>query len=109
MTISDDGTGESGGWQQASVRLKIKRWVEVYPEFWECPQMTFGMPLRNVAQGQISAEEAARISADVASKASRKVMRANLTIPQGIYCVRLKDEMDMSLRKRVAGSRVTQP
>jgi hypothetical protein len=71
--------------------------------------MTFGMPLRNRAQGQISADEAARISADVASKASRKIMRANLTIPQGIYCARLKDEMDISLRKRVDGSRVTQP
>ncbi|XXX77290.1 hypothetical protein WMF30_00760 [Sorangium sp. So ce134] len=108
-TIPDDGTGESGGWQQASVRLKVKRWVEVYPEFWECPQMTFGMPLRNAAQGHIPADEAARIGADVASKASRKVIRENLTIPQGIYCVRLKDEMDVGLRKRVAGSRVTQP
>ncbi|XXX73307.1 hypothetical protein WMF30_37235 [Sorangium sp. So ce134] len=108
-TIADNGTGPSGGWQEASVRLKIKRWVEVYPEFWECPQMTFGMPLRNRAQGQISADEAARVSAEVATNASRKVMRANPTIPQGIYCARLKDEMDISLRKRVDGSRVTQP
>ncbi|WP_437276060.1 hypothetical protein WME90_33095 [Sorangium sp. So ce375] len=108
-TIPDDGTGESGGWQKATVRLKVKRWVEIYPEFWECPQMTFRMPLRNRAQGQIPADEAARISADVATRASRKIMRANPTIPRGIYCTMLKDEMDISLRKRVDGSRVTQP
>jgi hypothetical protein len=108
-TIPDDGTGESGGWQKASVRLKIKRLAFAGLESWECPEMTFGMPLRNSAQGHIPADIAARISASVATKASRKVMKENLTIPQGIYCARLKDEMDVSLKKRVAGSRVTQP
>ncbi|WP_437895667.1 hypothetical protein [Sorangium sp. So ce124] len=56
---------------KATVSLKAKRWTEIHPEFWECPQMTFGMPLRNKSQGQIPANEAARISADVATKASR--------------------------------------
>ncbi|XXY18787.1 hypothetical protein WME88_03935 [Sorangium sp. So ce216] len=106
--IEDDGTRTPGGWQEASVDFKIKRWVDIYPEFWSC-QMTIGVPLRNEKQGNITAEMAAVISAKVASTASRKIMKSNMHVPQGIYCFKFTEEMKVRMPEAVSGARVTKP
>ncbi|WP_437710171.1 hypothetical protein WMF45_36045 [Sorangium sp. So ce448] len=106
--IEDDGTQTPGGWQEAAVDFKIKRWVDVYPEFWSC-KMTIGVPLRNEAQGKISAELAAAISAKVSSTASRKIMRSDIHMPQGIFCFKFTEEMKVRMPEAVKGARVTKP
>ncbi|WP_437312990.1 hypothetical protein [Sorangium sp. So ce385] len=90
------------------MEFKIKRWVDTYPEFWSC-YMTIGVPLRNEQQGKISAELAAAVSAKVASAASRKIMKSNLRMPQGIYCIKFKDEMTVRMPEAIGGARVTKP
>jgi hypothetical protein len=104
--IADDGTGDSGGWQAASVVLKVKRWIGVFPEVWECPQLTFGTPLRNTVQGKISAEMAAVASAKVATEESGKLKDVE---EQGIYCFKLKQNLQLRFPLVIAGATVKQP
>jgi hypothetical protein len=106
-TIPDDGTGTPGGWQKASVSLKFRRWVGLLPEVWTCPQITIGMPLQNAAQGKISADMAASISAEVATQVSGAVMTDD--IPPGIFCFKFKEEMRSRIGKAVKGATLSSP
>jgi hypothetical protein len=108
-TLADDGTAPAGGWQQASVSLKINRWVGLLPESWTCPQMTFGMPLRNEVQGKISAEMAASVSAELTTKIAHELKETQDDMPQGIFCFKLKEELKSRIGKAVKGARVTSP
>ena len=106
--VVDDGKDEAGGWQEAVVKLKIRRWVGLAPESWDCP-LKIGTPLRSVANGKISPEIAASASAEVATEASDAIMTASPSIPQGIFCSLLKDQMNIMIKKIVAGSKVALP
>lgn len=103
--VADDGTGKAGGWQQASVVLRVARWTSWTPESWSCPQMTIGMPLRNELQGKISAEMAASVSAQLATQVSGELK----DIPQGVFCFRLKEEMNNRIGKIIFGATVKSP
>jgi hypothetical protein len=103
--IPDDGEGESGGWQQAKAVLKIRRLVGLTYETFSCPQMTIGTPLRNKKQGKISAEMAAEISAEIATYVTGIIDQ----VPQGIFCVKLKDGMTKMIPQAISGAKVTQP
>lgn len=103
--IPDDGQGDGGGWQEAKVVLKFKRSVGATYESFTCPQMTIGTPLRNKAQGKITATMASETSADIATYVTGVIDQ----VPQGIFCVKLKDGMDKMMRQAISGSRVTQP
>lgn len=104
--IPDDGIGEAGGWQTASLVFKVKRWTNLLPEAWECPQMTFGAPLRNKAQGKISSEFAASVAAGLATQVSHTLKDVE---EHGIYCVQLKESLKTSFPKLIVGAKVTQP
>lgn len=100
-TIEDDGTGLGGGWQEATATLKFFRWTGFFPENWECPALTIGMPLRTQGNGKVPASTAASITAAVATQASANVMDIKPELPQGIFCSKFKEEM-----KRLFGSEV---
>lgn len=104
--IPDDGTSEPGGWQEAKAILKIKRLIGIATyETFTCPQMTIGTPLRNQAQGKISAERAAQESADIATYVTGVIDQ----VPQGIFCVKLKEGMAKMMPQAISGARVQQP
>jgi len=104
-TIPDDGTDESGGWQEAKAALYVKRTYLTIEESFTCPQITIGTPLRNKKQGKISAERAARESADVATYVSHVIR----DVPQGIFCFKLKDGMGKMMPQAISGATVQQP
>ena len=106
VIIPDDGKGDGGGWQAASVVLKVARWTELFPETWACPQITFGMPLRNKLQGKISPEMAASVSAQLATEISHELKDVE---QQGIYCFKMKEALKSRIGKIVYGATVTQP
>lgn len=91
--VADDGTGTGGGWQQAVSSLRIVRLnYLVIPEVWHCP-VTIGMPLRTTINGPISHKLAASITAQVANQAAIKVRSESPDLPQGIFCLTIKNEM----------------
>jgi hypothetical protein len=106
--VADDGKDKGGGWQEAVVKLKIRRWIGWAPESWECP-LKIGTPLRSEANGKISPEIAASAGAEVATEASDLIMSTSPSIPQGIFCSLLKDQMNAMLTKIIAGSKVSLP
>jgi hypothetical protein len=104
--IPDDGKAEPGGWQEAKVTLKIKRLIGIMTyESFTCPQMTIGTPLRNKDQGKISAQMAAETSAEIATYVTGVIDE----VPQGIFCVKLKEGMTKMMPQAISGSRVSQP
>lgn len=105
--IADDGKDQGGGWQEAVVNLKIRRWTGWAPESWECP-VNIGTPLRSLANGKISPEIAANASAEVATEASDVIMTGSPSMPQGIFCLKLREMMNAMLPKIIAGSTVKQ-
>ena len=96
---------DGGGWQEAKVTLKVKRWTGLLPESWSCPQMTFGTPLRNKKQGKISAEFAAIACAQLATMVSGELR----DLPQGIFCFKLKEQLSTRIGGVISGATVTQP
>lgn len=89
-TIKDDGTGDAGGWQEARARLTIGDKRPVMFAGWDC-EVKVGMPLRTAAHGRISADEAAKVSAKVATKAVRTLMPEQPPgkWPPGVFCTKL--------------------
>jgi hypothetical protein len=63
------------------------------------------MPLRNELQGKILADTAASVSAALATTVAGELR----DLPQGIFCFRLKEEMNTRIRALVKGATVTQP
>lgn len=86
--IPDDGKDEGGGYQAAVATLSYFRWTSILPEQWSCG-LTVGMPLRTLANGTVSAAQAATYAADVASTASFTLMSSKPELPQGIFCSKL--------------------
>lgn len=103
--IPDDGGGESGGWQHAKVSLHIKRTLGTTYESFTCPQMTIGTPIRNKKQGKISATFAAETSAEIATYVTGVIDQ----VPQGIFCIKLKDGMEKMMPQAISGATVSQP
>jgi hypothetical protein len=103
--IPDDGTDESGGWQAAKVSLHIKRSLGIVNESFTCPQMTIGTPLRNKKQGKISPTFAAETSAEIATYVTGVIDQ----VPQGIFCIKLKDGMEKMMPQAISGATVSQP
>jgi len=91
-TIPDDGTGKGGGWQVATGTLKFFRWTTLVPESWQCT-LTVGMPLRTMLNGVVTPSTAATITADVATTSAHKVADETPDLPQGIFCISLKNMM----------------
>ena len=108
--VSDDGSGEAGGWQAATAGLNIVRWTSVIPEYWTCT-VKVGMPLRTVIHGKISAATAASVAAGVATQASSTVRNIEPPLPQGIFCAKLKDEMSRIFKNELKsyGARMETP
>lgn len=108
--LPDDGSGEAGGWQAATAGLNIVRWESLIPEFWTCT-VKVGMPLRTVVHGKISAETAASVAAGVATQAAGTVRKIQPPLPQGIFCVKLKDEMTRIFKNELKsyGARMENP
>jgi hypothetical protein len=104
-TIPDDGTDEAGGWQEAKVSLFVKRTYALTVESFTCPQITIGTPLRNSSQGKISPERAAEASAEIATYVSGVIK----DVPQGIFCIKLKEGMAKMIKQAIHGATVKQP
>jgi hypothetical protein len=101
-TVADDGKDVAGGWQVATTTLQFFRWTSLVPESWEC-SVTVGMPVRAAAYGVISANQAATMTAQVATSASFVVMNSTPELPPGIYCVKLKSEMAAEFPEKFKG------
>jgi hypothetical protein len=96
--IPDDGMDKGGGWQQALVNLKYVRMLP--PEgSWVCT-FTVGMPLRSEADGVISPDYAASITAGVINDAWTKVRNDLPDAPGGIFCASFKTETTTLFAKR---------
>jgi hypothetical protein len=108
VDVADDGTGEAGGWQKASATLKFFDWRKVLPNFWTC-SVTVGVPLRTKERGKLAAGDAASITANIATQASRKVMHTKDEWPVAEqYCGKFRDEMLAIFRQKYTwiGARV---
>lgn len=67
--IADDPSAPAGGWQVAEPTLKFVDARQDPPASWTCTYR-FGIPLRTVVHGKISASDAAEIAAEVATLGS---------------------------------------
>ena len=104
-TIPDDGTDDAGGWQEAKASLFIKRTYLAVTESFTCPQITIGTPLRNQTQGKITPQMAAKVSAEIATYVTGIIK----DVPQGIFCIKLKEGMAKMMKQAIHGSTVKQP
>ncbi len=100
VTIADDGEGAAGGWQQASVVLSFRRWTGLLPESWDCPSMTFGMPVRAQMYGTIGPNDAAIMSANVANSATAIAMHPpnGVDPPPGVFCSQLPGKTGIMMK-----------
>jgi hypothetical protein len=94
-TIPDDGKGDGGGWQEAKAKIPISDPRGSMFRGWIC-KIHVEMPLRTKANGSISADRAAKASADVATKAWKKVMPRQPPgeWAPGAFCVQFRAEME---------------
>lgn len=93
-TVPDDGKDAAGGWQVSGASLRFYRWLDsdVLPETWVCP-VVVGMPVRTAANGVVPPDQASAMSAGVATAAGHTLMHGPVTLPPGIFCGKLKPEM----------------
>ena len=103
--VQDDGRGKAGGWQRASAVLKFADWRGFGPNFWQC-SLTVGVPIRSEAAGRISPEQAAQITAAVATEASSVVMHSRPAWVGAAYCIAFREKMRemFSSRYRIAAT-----
>lgn len=91
-TIEDDLSAPSGGWQEARPTLKFVDDRQDPPDSWSCT-FTFGIPLRTVAHGKISASKAADIAAEASTFGSSFAMHKKASwVPQD-FCNQFVNEM----------------
>lgn len=89
--VDDDGTDEAGGWQEASRTFSFVDNRDP-PRGYSC-YIKVGMPLRSAAQGKISHERAADMSATVLSFAGSTVIRQQDSWVTAAFCEALRTEM----------------
>jgi hypothetical protein len=99
--VAYDGTSVSGGWQEAKADLYFVHNIEGDAA---CI-VRIGMPLRSEVWGNISADRAAVISADVANASARELYdhQGGEDLPPGIFCDRFKSEMRIRFDKECKG------
>lgn len=109
VIVKDDGTSDPGGWQEAATTLKFADGRQDPARIWTC-KVTIGMPLRTNAQGSISQEDAAEMSADIATRASSDVMRSRPAWLTAEFCKAFKQEMQAAFDgiHKGLGARVNQ-
>ncbi len=101
VELPDDGTDSGGGWQVAKAVVPIYDNRKLNPlGMWEC-KVKVGMPLRTTKDGKISANKAAKMSADVAEIAWRNVLprRPPGEWTSGTFCQFYWQEMQNVFKK----------
>lgn len=112
VIVKDDGEGEAGGWQDASAKLNFVTTDDghILPYFFRCP-VTVGMPIRSKHNGRISAQYAARITAEVTTEITEAMMHERDWRGEGeAYCDQLRTRMQRALQAapyEVHGTKVT--
>lgn len=91
-TQQDDPSLPAGGWQEADPTLSFADGRQDPPASWSCT-FNFGIPLRTVAHGQISASKAAQIAAEVATFGSQIAMRKKPSWVPADFCNQFITEM----------------
>jgi hypothetical protein len=76
-----------------------------YPQEYQLPQPSYGTPLRNQTQGKITPQMAAEVSAEIATYVTGIIK----DVPQGIFCIKLKEGMAKMMKQAIHGSTVKQP
>lgn len=103
----DDGKDAAGGWQEANTRLTFVDGRHLIPQAWTC-DVQIGMPIRTSSGRKISTADAAHMSADVATKASIKVMHSQSSWLAVLYCFALEAEMQRMFKQQygILGQRI---
>lgn len=93
-TLPDDGKEDGGGWQEAKANVSISDSRGEMFLGWTC-KVKVGMPLRTKAHGQVNAKRAARVSADVGTRAYNNVLprRPPGEWTPGTFCPLFRKEM----------------
>jgi hypothetical protein len=93
-TLPDDGKDEGGGWQEAKANVSISDHRGDMFLGWTC-KVKMGMPLRTRAHGVVNAKRAARVSADVGTRAYKNVLprRPPGEWTSGTFCPVFRKEM----------------
>lgn len=93
-TLPDDGKDEGGGWQEAKANIAISDHRGDMFLGWTC-KVKVGMPLRTKAHGVVNAKRAARVSADVGTRAYKNVLprRPPGDWTSGTFCPVFRKEM----------------
>lgn len=93
-TVKDDGKDAAGGWQVSGAMLKYARLPSfgIIPDTWSC-SVVIGMPLRTAVNGIVPPDQAANMSAGIATAASTVLEHGGPKLPPGIFCSKLKPTM----------------
>ncbi len=93
-TLPDDGKEEGGGWQEAHANVPITDARGDMFLGWTC-KVKVGMPLRTKTHGAVNAKRAARVSADVGTRAYKAVLprRQPGEWTPGTFCPLFRKEM----------------
>ena len=111
VELPDDGKDGGGGWQVAKAVVPIHDTRKMDPiGMWSC-LVQVGMPLRTTEEGKISANKAAKVSAEVAEIAWANVMprRPPGEWTSGTFCPLYLKEMRTVFKKdpyKTLGARV---
>ncbi len=107
----DDGTDKGGGWQEAKADIPISDTRSHPFKHWSC-KIKISMPQRTEKDGVVSPDKAAKESAEVATKAWKKVMPRQKPgeWPVGVFCIEYRKEMETIFEKDkpTLGARVKQ-
>lgn len=98
--VADDGRDGGGGWQQATAVLRFADTRHVIPTIWSC-RITIGMPIRAVAYGKVSPNQAADWSAEMVTEASTVVMKRRESWIPTLYCIELVAETNRCFNERL--------
>lgn len=99
IITQDDGKDAAGGWQQTNTRLTFVDGRHLIPQTWTC-DVQIGMPMRISSGRKISTSDAARMSADVTTKASITVMHSQASWLGVLYCFALEAEMQRLFKQQ---------
>ncbi|WP_434041574.1 MULTISPECIES: hypothetical protein [Sorangium] len=99
--VAYDGTSVAGGWQEAKAKLFFGHNIEGD----DACMIHIGMPLRSELWGNIPADKAARISADVANFVLEVMYKkeGGDDLPPGIFCSRFKGKVDFHFKNDYKG------
>jgi len=104
--VQDDGTEDSGGWQEARANLEFIDIHNANFQRFYCG-LTIKVPLRNHVYGKISASRAADICVEVTEDVARGM---DNSLPQGIFCFEFFKKVKAAFPSKYPklGERVTQ-